>query len=227
VHDEMTQMFAADERGVFALNFQQDKIAYLSRTQGEIVLLDLPTQREIRRIDAHKHALQTISRNFGQFVVTTSEEGTIVRVWEAGNGALQREFRRGTSSAEIDCLVQSEDGAFAIAHSNHGSIHVFNLDNTLANRTGAVASWMNSVTSLFGKDIVVEYACCIIDGVCKDERVEMLFDPSSDPNTPHRLIVIGLDGETVDIRLRVENTQMTVVTQTAKAIRFNPKEVTY
>lgn len=51
---------------------------------------------------AHTHPLSTLSCSpDGSYLLTTSERGTLLRVWDTARGRLEREFRRGVDRAEM------------------------------------------------------------------------------------------------------------------------------
>ena len=61
---------------------------------------------------AHSHALSTLSCTAsGSHIITASERGTLLRVWDTSRGRLERELRRGVDRADI-WGVKPEDGVF-------------------------------------------------------------------------------------------------------------------
>ena len=53
-------------------------------------------------IAAHTSALNTLSvPPSGQLLATTSQRGTLIRIWNTNSGKLVRELRRGADKAEI------------------------------------------------------------------------------------------------------------------------------
>lgn len=51
---------------------------------------------------AHTHPLSTLSCSAdGAYLLTTSERGTLLRVWDTARGRLERELRRGVDRAEM------------------------------------------------------------------------------------------------------------------------------
>lgn len=90
---------------------------------------------------AHTHALTTLAcTTTGSHIVTTSERGTLIRVWDTSRGRLERELRRGMDRAEM-WGVRPEDVAFrdndsasngrrskggrVVGWSDKGTIHVW------------------------------------------------------------------------------------------------------
>lgn len=53
-------------------------------------------------IVAHAHALSSLScTSDGKYLVTASERGTLLRVWNVKTGSMERELRRGLDRADI------------------------------------------------------------------------------------------------------------------------------
>ena len=79
-------------------------------------------------IAAHTSALTSLSiPPSGRLLATTSERGTLVRVWDSVTGKLIREFRRGTDKAEIYGVAFRPDEQELCVWSDKGTIHVFTL----------------------------------------------------------------------------------------------------
>ena len=69
---------------------------------------------------AHTHALSSLACTAsGSHILTTSERGTLLRVWETSRGRLERELRRGVDRAEI-WGARFEDGVFPLDMSQDG-----------------------------------------------------------------------------------------------------------
>ena len=96
---------------------------------------------------AHTHALSRLACTAtGSHIVTTSERGTLIRVWDTSRGRLERELRRGMDRAEM-WGVRPEDAALrdtgdvtnermskggrVVGWSDKGTIHIW-LDDPAA-----------------------------------------------------------------------------------------------
>ena len=79
-------------------------------------------------IAAHESALNTLSvPPSGRLLATTSERGTLIRVWDTATGKLVRELRRGADKAVIYGVAFRPDEREVCVWSDKGTIHVFAL----------------------------------------------------------------------------------------------------
>ncbi|XP_065861306.1 autophagy-related protein 18a [Euphorbia lathyris] len=65
----------------------------------------------------------------GQLLATASTKGTLVRVFNAADGTLLQEVRRGADRAEIYSLAFSSTAQWLAVSSDKGTVHVFSLKN--------------------------------------------------------------------------------------------------
>lgn len=81
--------------------------------------------------------------------MTTSERGTLLRVWDTSKGRLERELRRGMDRAEMwgvkfEDEVQDNDrarkGGMAVGWSDKGTVHVWAGENA-GESSKRLASW--------------------------------------------------------------------------------------
>ncbi|KAL0246376.1 hypothetical protein GEMRC1_007588 [Eukaryota sp. GEM-RC1] len=79
-------------------------------------------------VSAHKTPLTAIAMSVdGSLVATTSQEGTLIRIWNT-SGSLISELRRGTRKATVTGLAFGGNSLVALA-SKKETIHIFNLVN--------------------------------------------------------------------------------------------------
>ncbi|EJU06405.1 hypothetical protein DACRYDRAFT_73851 [Dacryopinax primogenitus] len=79
-------------------------------------------------IAAHSNALTSLAcPPSGSLLATSSERGTLVRVWDALTGTCIRELRRGADKAEIYGTAFRKDERELAVWSDKGTIHVFSL----------------------------------------------------------------------------------------------------
>jgi len=104
-------------------------------------------------IPAHDSQLAAISTNYsGTMLATASDKGTVVRVYDAINGILLQELRRGADRAEIHSLAFSPSGEWLAVSSDKGTIHVFSIPGGSPSGIsgGGSARSLNSKSSLQG-----------------------------------------------------------------------------
>ena len=79
-------------------------------------------------IAAHTSALNTLSvPPSGQLLATTSQRGTLIRIWNTNSGKLVRELRRGADKAEIYGVAFRPDEREVCVWRDKGTVHVFAL----------------------------------------------------------------------------------------------------
>lgn len=79
-------------------------------------------------IAAHKSPLATLSvPASGRLFATTSDSGTLIRIWDTHSGELLRELRRGTDKAEIYGVAFRPDETEVCVWSDKGTVHVFKI----------------------------------------------------------------------------------------------------
>ncbi|WWD20374.1 hypothetical protein CI109_104850 [Kwoniella shandongensis] len=90
---------------------------------------------------AHNHPLSTLSCTAtGSHILTTSERGTLLRVWDTSRGRLEKELRRGVDRAEMwgvefeEATTGSGNGAAkggrVVGWSDKGTVHVWGEDES-------------------------------------------------------------------------------------------------
>ena len=79
-------------------------------------------------INAHMTALSNIAISMdGKLCATSSERGTLIRIWNCEDGALHRELRRGIEHATILSLNFRPNGDGICLSSDKGTIHIYSL----------------------------------------------------------------------------------------------------
>ena len=80
-------------------------------------------------IITHETALSSLScPPSGIVFSTSSERGTLIRIWDGRSGALVRELRRGSDKAVIWGVGWRRDGRRLGVWSDKGTVHVFSLE---------------------------------------------------------------------------------------------------
>ncbi|XP_010424771.1 PREDICTED: autophagy-related protein 18e-like [Camelina sativa] len=94
---------------------------------GQVQVHDLK-RNVIKFIKAHDSALACMTLTIdGSLLPTASTKGTLIRVFNALDGTLLQEFRRGMERAEIYNVAISSNLKWVAASSEKGTLHVFRL----------------------------------------------------------------------------------------------------
>jgi WD repeat-containing protein 45 len=101
-------------------------------TRHSIRVAPMPVRRDpVSHIRAHTSALTTISvAPSGRYVATTSDNGTLIRMWDTEKGGNSHEFRRGIDQAHIYGVAFRPDEKECCAWSDKGTVHVFSLERS-------------------------------------------------------------------------------------------------
>jgi WD40 repeat protein len=67
--------------------------------------------------------------NDGSLLATTSNQGTIIRIYQTNNLSLIQELRRGSQASEIFSLAFNYNSKYLACSSSKGTIHVFCIKN--------------------------------------------------------------------------------------------------
>lgn len=79
-------------------------------------------------IPAHNNPLSQLALNSdGSLLVTCSDKGTLVRVFDTESGTQIKEFRRGATKAEIYSLAFNANSTAVVVSSERGTIHIYGL----------------------------------------------------------------------------------------------------
>ena len=79
-------------------------------------------------IAAHSSPITTLSvAASGRLLSTTSEQGTLIRIWDAFTGKLVRELRRGVDKARFYGVAFRGDETEVCVWSDKGTVHIFNI----------------------------------------------------------------------------------------------------
>ncbi|WVN90882.1 uncharacterized protein L203_106125 [Cryptococcus depauperatus CBS 7841] len=107
---------------------------------------------------AHTHPLSTlVTTPSGSLILTTSERGTLVRVWDTAKGRLEKELRRGVDPAEVWGVGFEGDGkdARVVGWSDKGTIHVWGDESAKAEQEslGSSKSSAPSLTNILSRNL--------------------------------------------------------------------------
>lgn len=137
-YDIKTLVLFFCESGLCVLcpNSNNSLLAFPSHRVGHVQVVDLEQpEKKPLEVEAHETTLSAISLNLlGTRLATASEKGTLVRVFETKDGVLLHEFRRGAHPANIYCINFNQDSSMLCVASDHGTVHIFALEDVRKNR---------------------------------------------------------------------------------------------
>jgi WD40 repeat protein len=117
---------------------------------GHTQLVDLASpDKAPLEVRAHDSSLSCLTLNIpGTRLATASEKGTLVRVWDSGSGEMVTELRRGSQPANIFCINFNKDSTLLCVASDHGTIHIFSVENCGKNKQAALSAITQSASFL-------------------------------------------------------------------------------
>lgn len=143
---------------------QANKTSNATNTSGNVKLIDLAdTDKQPIIIPAHTSKLTCLMLNIqGTRLATTSDKGTLIRIFNTHDGNLLTELRRGSQPATIYSINFSPDSSLLVASSSHGTIHVFSADDSSRNKTSSLVSTATAmVGNLFGSSTATHNASSV------------------------------------------------------------------
>ncbi|KAL1777223.1 WD repeat domain phosphoinositide-interacting protein 4 isoform X2 [Sigmodon hispidus] len=142
---------------------------------GSLQLVDLASTKPgtssfLFTINASQSDVACVSLNQpGTVVVSASQKGTLIRLFDTQSKEKLVELRRGTDPATPYCINFSHDSSFFCASSDKGIVHIFALKDTRLNRRSALApvgkvgpmigQYVDSQWSLTSFTVPTESAC--------------------------------------------------------------------
>ena len=122
--------------GIIAISSgEQNKlmIAYPGESQGVVSFrdcYDTKTIKNFKIVKAHESKIACLAiNNIGTLLATSSDNGTLIRIFDLNNGEIISTFRRGTKNVTMLCLNFSPNNTFIGCTSDTGTIHIFSIVN--------------------------------------------------------------------------------------------------
>ncbi|SGZ30487.1 BQ5605_C048g12380 [Microbotryum silenes-dioicae] len=97
---------------------------------GDVLLFDAVSLSVTNIIQAHKAPISCVALNpSGTLVATSSDKGTVIRVFSLPNGDRVHEFRRGSYPAKIYSITFNAVSTLLGVSSDTETVHIFKLTN--------------------------------------------------------------------------------------------------
>ncbi|KAF2723888.1 WD40 repeat-like protein [Polychaeton citri CBS 116435] len=95
---------------------------------GDVLLYDLTKMEEVAVVSAHQAPLSCIAlNNDGTLMATSSEKGTVIRIFSIPDGRKLYQFRRGSMPARIYSMSFNATSTLLCVSSATETIHIFKL----------------------------------------------------------------------------------------------------
>ena len=112
---------------------------------GDVLLFSTRTLTVANVIQAHKSPLSFLSINStGSLLATSSDKGTVIRVWSIPGAEKLYQFRRGTREAKIYSMNFNLVSTLLAVSSVHDTVHIFKLGGASSKSGGEKSSNGNS-----------------------------------------------------------------------------------
>lgn len=127
---------------------------------GDVLLFSTRSLTVANVIQAHKAPLSFVSINStGTLLATSSEKGTVIRVWSIPGAEKLYQFRRGTREAKIYSMNFNLVSTLLAVSSAHDTVHVFKLSNRETSSSAASTS-----TTISSPSESVDGTTSVLDG---------------------------------------------------------------
>ena len=119
-----------NKKGLFAISSDDNifVIAFPYRHEGYVKVKNYDSPLNVPAINAHDTNVSFITINHeGTLLSTSSEKGTLIRIFSVSNGELIQELRRGAKAANIYNITFDFNNKFIACSSSSGTIHIFSI----------------------------------------------------------------------------------------------------
>ncbi|KAI9262789.1 WD40-repeat-containing domain protein, partial [Sporodiniella umbellata] len=188
-----------NDSGLVAISSDPDHaiLAFPGKQTGYVQIVNLNTLHPIHQtavnvsiIHAHSSQVSCISLNLdGSRCATSSQKGTLIRVFDTLSCTLLHELRRGVDPAEIYSIAFNPTSTRLCVASDKGTIHLFNLvvnnrESSLSFMKQVLPKYFSSQWSIANAKLTTESRCLVrcrentIDAICADGNCYRFeFDP--------------------------------------------------
>lgn len=169
-------------------------MAYLSEDIGKIIIKNYDEKKnESKIINAHQSEIIALVMNYdGSLIASSSEKGTIIKIFKTKDQTLLKELRRGTEPATIYSLAFDINSKYIACSSNKGTIHIFHVksdENEVQNQKSIIGS-MISFIGIHNQYLCSEWSFAQYR-LNYSGRSIVAFSPDNSPS----IIVITADGK--------------------------------
>ncbi|KAF8828331.1 hypothetical protein HHX47_DHR4000602 [Lentinula edodes] len=104
------------------------KLQIVNTKSGDVLLFSTRSLTVANVIQAHKSPISFLSINStGTLLATSSDKGTVIRVWTIPGAEKLYQFRRGTREAKIYSMNFNSVSTLLAVSSAHDTVHIFKL----------------------------------------------------------------------------------------------------
>jgi WD40 repeat protein len=245
---------SSNQKGVCALSSSKGSVFLCPGMEpGSVNIVDYMAGTE-RIVKCHDGALRSITLNTtydderahssGDTVfATTSEKGTLVRVFDVATQTQLKELRRGHDECEIYSVEFSRDSKCLAVTSSKGNVHIFSLSKDFDN-VSSRASFLKGVSSYLGSrwsPFSINFATATTPTDQKPGGKDFQAPPSgpqrhvacvtslskgnANTNDAYQLLILGVDGSYAVHNLLFKDATSTPIT--SGLIRDIKKAQTY
>ena len=123
-----------NKKGLFAITSDEKSfvIAFPYKHVGYVKLKNYNSPLNVPTINAHDNNIAFIALNHeGTLLATSSEKGTLIRIFNTSNGELIQELRRGAKIADIYYITFDLNNKFIACTSSSRTVHIFSTYVTI------------------------------------------------------------------------------------------------
>lgn len=114
-------------------------LVFPGMSKGNVQIVNLASMKSYI-INTHSSNLRAIALSADEeLLATTSERGTLVRVWSTSSQSKVAEFRRGLEESAIYSLAFSPNNALLALTSGNGTVHIFRLSQWSTSETSVIS----------------------------------------------------------------------------------------
>ncbi|ORY09673.1 WD40-repeat-containing domain protein [Clohesyomyces aquaticus] len=124
------------------------KSDHVPPTSGEVLIYDATKLEAVNVVEAHNSPLSCIAlNNEGTLLATSSEKGTIIRVFSIPDAQKLYQFRRGSIPARIYSMSFNSTSTLLCVSSATETVHIFRLgaSNAGGSRSGSISGSIGPV----------------------------------------------------------------------------------